>query len=309
MRFFEIKTIISFLVLTIIVFSILIFLGDYKKIIQSLNLVRLDIIITIMILALTGYIFRYFRWEYFLRISNIKIPFKTSFLIFFSGLSMAITPAKIGEVLKSYYLKKLEGIKMRKSIMIVFSERLTDILGLSILSLIGLIAFFIHAYFLIPVFIFIFLLIFILINEKIFFKLCKFCNKIPLAKKYSKYFKSIYKSSKVLLSFKSLTITTLISIISWFFECSAFYLLLNSLGVFLTLLSAIFIFSFSSIFGSVLVLPGGLGAAEGSFVVLLLLLGVPIAIASLSTIIFRIFTLFFGVILGAIALVLINKKL
>jgi uncharacterized protein (TIRG00374 family) len=220
---------------------------------------------------------------------------------------MAITPAKIGEVLKSYYLKKLDNVKMRRSVMIIFTERLTDVLGLSILSLIGLVSFLDQAYLLVALLAAVFVLIFALTNEKIFMSLSKFMGKMPYVKKYSNSFTSIYKSCRVLMSFRSLSVTTVISIVSWFFECLALYILLTSLGVNITILQATFIFSFSSIFGSVLVLPGGMGAAEGSFMVLLILVGVSVTLASLATIIIRIFTLFFGVLLGAMALVITNR--
>jgi glycosyltransferase 2 family protein len=309
MNFFSIRNVIFFLISAIIVFSALIFIGDYGKVMLSFDMIRPEIIAAILSLALANYLFRYLKWEYFLRISKIRLPVKISVLVFLSGLSMAITPAKIGELLKSYYLKKLRGIRMRRTVMIIISERLTDVLGLSILSLLGLASFLDQAYLLVGLLVMVFAAIFILTNEKVFLRLCKFSSRIPYVKKYSKDMIAIYKSSKILLSFRSLSVATVISIVSWFFECLALYLLLTSLGVPISILAATFIFSFSSIFGSVLVLPGGMGAAEGSFMALLILLGVSVTIASLSTIVIRIFTLFFGVFIGAIALALTNRLL
>lgn len=307
MNFFSVKNVVVFIVLAVVVFTALIFLGDYSKVIESLGTVKMEIIAAIMVLALANYVFRYFKWEYFLRVLKIRLPFRTSFLVFLSGLSMAITPGKVGEIIKSYYLKKIEGIEVSRTVMIVFSERLTDVLGLSVLSLLGLASFFEQAYFLVGLLIAIFAGIFVLTNERIFMKFCDLSCRIPFVKKYTNQLRSLYTSCRVLLSFKSLAVTTSISIVSWFFECFALYLLLNSLGVPLSLLSATFIFSFSSIFGSVLVLPGGLGAAEGSFVVLLLFVGVSLTMASLSTIVIRVFTLFFGVLIGVVALMLANR--
>jgi glycosyltransferase 2 family protein len=309
MNFFSMRNVIFFLVSAIIVFTALVFLGDYGKVIISFGMIRADVILAILSLALANYFFRYLKWEYFLRLSKIKLPVKISVLVFLSGLSMAITPAKIGELLKSYYLKKLRGIKMRRTVMIIVSERLTDVLALGILSLLGLVSFLDQAYLLVGLMALVFVAIFALTNERIFMRLCKISSRIPFVRKYSKDLMSVYKSSKVLLSFKSLSVATVISIVSWFFECLALYILLTSLGVPITLLAATFIFSFSSIFGSVLVLPGGMGAAEGSFMVLLILLGVSVTMASLSTIVIRIFTLFFGVLLGAVALLITNRMI
>ena len=304
------ESLLFFVILSVIVYTVLIFIGDYQKISESLQLINIWVIPLVLLLAFMDDFIRFLKWEYFLRKLNIRISLKISFLIFFSGLSMSITPSKVGEVLKSYLLKKVKGVKIRKSIMVVVSERLTDVLALGILSLIGIASFFSYTYFLILISILLVLLFFVfsvLTNKKLFFKFYKIFLKIPIIKNYMRYVKHIHKTSKILLSFKSLTFATTISVFSWFLECLAFYILLYSLGYPIPLLSAVFIFSFSSIFGSALFFPGGLGAAESSFVLLLLLSGISITIASLSTILIRLCTLFFGVFLGIVSLLIINK--
>jgi uncharacterized protein (TIRG00374 family) len=147
----------------------------------------------------------------------------------------------------------------------------------------------------------------LLTNRKIFLKISKLLYKVPVAKKYVKHIEEIYDNSKNILSFKSITIATTISVVSWFSECFAFYILLNSLGVTFSIQAASFVFAFSSIFGNALPLPGGLGATEGSFVGLLLLNGVSLSTATFSTVIIRICTLFFGLAIGIIALMRVNK--
>jgi uncharacterized membrane protein YbhN (UPF0104 family) len=70
-----------------------------------------------------------------------------------------------------------------------------------------------------------------------------------------------------------------------------------------------FIFSFSSIFGSIIFMPGGLGAAESSFVALLLLTGLTITTASLATILIRLCTLFWGIFVGVVSLTITNRHI
>jgi uncharacterized protein (TIRG00374 family) len=304
------KSLLLFLVLSVIIYSILILIGNYSKIADQLEFFNFWIIPVVMFFAWFDDFIRFFKWDYFLRKLNIKVPRKISFLTFFSGLSMSVTPGKIGEVLKSYLLKRAVGVKMRKSIMVVVFERLTDVLGLAILALIGAFSFFNSLYFIALIIILIFVMFFtfvILSSKRIFFKFSKILVKIPFVKNYVKYIKNIYKTSRVLLSPKVLAISTLMSVVSWFFECIGFYILLQALGVPLPILTVTFIFSFSSIFGSIIFLPGGLGAAESSFVALLLFSGLTIATASLATILIRLTTLFWGIFLGMIALAIINR--
>lgn len=54
-----------------------------------------------------------------------------------SGLVMSVTPGKMGELLKSYLVKQVNGTSISKTAPIVFAERATDFLSLTIMALIG----------------------------------------------------------------------------------------------------------------------------------------------------------------------------
>jgi len=309
MKEFSSKRILIFIILGIIVFGLIIFYGDYNQISKSLHLIRIETVLILIALTFMNYIFRFFKWQYFLKVLGIKTSFTNSFLIFFSGLSMSITPGKVGEVLKSYLLKETDKIQVKKSIMIIFTERVTDVIGLGILSLLGISSFFFHLYSIILILFVIVGIILVLTNRKIFFKLSGIASKFPVIGKYATNLEEVYNSSKSLMSVKPITFSIGISVVSWFFECLALYVLLFSLSSPLSIFQSTFIFSFSSIFGSVLVLPGGLGAAEGSFLALLVFSGISKSVAALATIIIRISTLWFGVLLGLISLFVLNKRL
>ena len=309
MNKFNSRSMIIFIILGIVVFTVLIFYGDYHEVLKSIHLITPQTVLILVALTFMNYIFRFLKWQYFLKVLNIKTSFKNSFLIFFSGLAMSITPGKVGEILKSYLLKQTDKVKMKKSLMIVFTERVTDVIGLALLSLLGISSFFFHLNSIFLILVVIIAMIITLTNEKIFFKLSGIAEKFPVVGKYARNMEEVYKSSKALMSVKSLTFSILISVVSWFFECLALYVLLLNLGTPLSIFNSTFIFSFSSIFGAVLVLPGGLGAAEGSFLALLLLSGLPKTIAVLATIIIRICTLWFGFVLGLISFFLLNRRL
>ncbi|MFH1473784.1 MAG: lysylphosphatidylglycerol synthase transmembrane domain-containing protein [Candidatus Aenigmatarchaeota archaeon] len=304
------KNLIMFLAFSVIIYSVLIVAGDYNKIADKFKLFNLWVIPVVMLFAWADDFIRFLKWDYFLKKIKIRVEKKTSFLIFFSGLAMSITPGKVGEVLKSYLLKKTVGVKMRKSIMVVVFERLTDVLALSILALLGAFSFLNNPYFifLIAFLIFTITLAFVLLsNKKVFFKFSKVLVKIPIVKKYVKYINDIHKTSQQLLSPKVLATSTLMSVASWFLECLGFYILLHALGAPLPILTVTFIFSFSSIFGSIIFLPGGLGAAESSFVALLLFSGLTITTATLATILIRLTTLFWGILIGLVCLSILSR--
>ncbi|MEE9432402.1 MAG: flippase-like domain-containing protein, partial [Melioribacteraceae bacterium] len=69
-----------------------------------------------------------------------------------------------------------------------------------------------------------------------------------------------------------------------------------------------YIYSFATIVGSLSMLPGGLGATEGSLTFLLSNNGFEKEIAVVATLIIRLVTLWFAEFLGAIALLIFSKK-
>src|SRR5207248_2162695 len=76
-------------------------------------------------------------WELYLRRLGVRIPLRDSFGIFLSGFSLTVTPGKIGEVLKSYLLREVHGVPMARTAPIVIAERLTDLVALAALALVG----------------------------------------------------------------------------------------------------------------------------------------------------------------------------
>jgi len=297
-----------FLLLGILISILIIFLGDYKNVIYNLKNIKIKVLLILISLTFVNQILRFVKWEYLRKIINIDIEVKKSFLIFFSGFIFTITPAKIGEFAKAYFLKKYCSVRTNKGVSLVALERLNDVIGVALLALMGISSFFFHIYSLAVFFIFIFAVIIFISNESLFSKFMNLFNKFSRLEKHSENIRIIQRDIKKAFRIKALLFTSLLSSFSWFFECLALYILLLSLNSEIPLLSATFIFSFSSIFGSVLVLPGGLGAAEASFMGLLLLAGVDKSVAALSTIIIRIATLWFGVFVGIMAFIFLRKN-
>ena len=88
-------------------------------------------------LAAINYLLRFVKWELYLRRLGVRIPIGDSFGIFLSGFSLTVTPGKVGEVLKSYLLRETHGVPMARTAPIVVAERLTDLVALAALALVG----------------------------------------------------------------------------------------------------------------------------------------------------------------------------
>ncbi|MFQ6073392.1 MAG: YbhN family protein, partial [Methanosarcinales archaeon] len=239
---------------------------------------------------------------------GININKKDSAIVFFSGLTMSITPGKFGEVLKSYLLKQLNGINISRSAPIVFAERLTDVIGLILLSSVGATIYKYGESILIATLICIALMVLVIQSKTISLQIIGFSEKIPIFSNFAHNLHELYESAFRLLILKNLLIAVIISALSWFFECLAMYYTLKAFGLNISLIAATFVFAFSSVAGAVSMLPGGLGVAEGSMTGLLILLNIPKAFAVSATLIIRFCTLWFGVGIGMVTLFLFRKK-
>jgi uncharacterized protein (TIRG00374 family) len=101
---------------------------------------------------------------------------------------------------------------------------------------------------------------------------------------------------------------TLLSALSWFCECLAAYVCVRGLRLDLSLPDTVVAFSLGSLAGAASFLPGGLGVAEASMTGLIRVLGdVSRAAAAAATVLIRLATLWYGVALGLIGLVVESR--
>ena len=111
-------------------------LGDLLSALAKFNWVFIPVMIILVTIA---YFIRFIKWNLFLKNVDVHLPLKENLFVFFSGLSMTITPAKAGEIWKGWLIKDINGEKLSKTVPVVIVDRLTDLLGLIILSLSGII--------------------------------------------------------------------------------------------------------------------------------------------------------------------------
>ncbi len=301
------------LILTVVFSSLVFFLfsalADFESVFTSIKKFNWLILPLVLLLSLGNYFVRFYKWHYYLNYLKIEIPLKLSMKIFFSGLSMSASPGKMGEVLKSFLLKEISNESISKTAPIILAERITDFLSLTFITIIvgmyfnytGMIAYVVLVFFLI--------VIIFISNRKLAESTIAFFSKISFVKKHSERIITLYESSYLLIKPKPLIYMFVISVFSWSFECLGFYLILMNFDPHINLLWPVFVFSLSIIVGAISMLPGGLGVTEGSLSLILINGGMVKNNAVASTILIRIATLWFAVILGAIVLFILRKDL
>lgn len=308
------KRILFSLFIGLIVVGALGLFSDLQAVGRSFETFNWATVPAILGFTLLNYALRWLKWEYYLRRMQMGqgVSRGDSVLLFTSGMVMAVTPGKVGEVLKSYLLKRINGTAISASAPIVLAERLTD--GLAMLLLMGFgLTLYEPAR---PAFVLLLVAsiagIVIVQYRPLCERILSWVARLPFGGKLAPRLMTVYTNTAQLLSWRLLLASTVISVLSWFGECIAFYYVLLGLGIepdSLLLLQATFIFAASTLFGLVSFLPGGLGVSEASSAgLLVLLIGMDAGAATTATIIIRFCTLWFGVSLGAVALAIFTRK-
>jgi uncharacterized protein (TIRG00374 family) len=301
------KPVITWTVVGVLVMAVIMMLADFKSVINILSHINLKLLPFILLLAPLNYLFRYIKWNYYLRQIGLELPPEINRAIFLSGLSMTVTPGKLGELLKSYLIKEYKGTEISITSPIILAERLTDAIAMILLASIGSLAYNYGRYVLLITLVFLITGIAALYFDGLFKLITGVLSKFKLFSKYLHLFINFQQSTKKLFGFKSLIFAILIGIISWGFEGIVVFLSLKALGGEISLLGSIFVVSFSSIVGAISILPGGLGVAEGSIMGLLILWGISKEMAAATTLITRFSTLWLGVVIGIAGLYFARK--
>ncbi len=291
-----------------ILYLILTIYGDIEQVLIAFRSFNWLLLPLLLLLSLMNYLTRFYKWDYYLSVLNIEIKKIDSLSIFAAGLVMSITPGKMGELLKSFLVKQINGTPVSKTAPIIFVERITDFVSLIIIALLGA---FIYDYgrtiVLIVAAFFVVLLIIIGIRQ-IALSIIKFFEKVRFFKKHLEKIHNAYESSYLLLRPLPLFYMTLISLLSWSFECLGYHIILLNFGIDLGIFWGAFSYAFATIVGAITMLPAGLGVTEGSLTFLIINEGFSKDIAVASTFIVRVVTLWFAVLVGVFAVALYQNR-
>lgn len=301
------RTLISIAFAGILYLAITIYI-DFNLLIVSFKKFDLLLLPVLLLLSLLNYFARFYKWDYYLSILKINLSKKDSLLIFMSGLLMSVTPGKIGELLKAYLVKTVNKTPASVTAPIIFAERATDFLSLTILALFGAYIYDYGRDAALVITIIILIGIFILTNRKVFDSLMIVLSKIKFVHKRIESIEQLYHSTYTLLKIKPLLIAVGISVLSWGFECFGYYLVINNFVNTIGVSWSFFSYSFSTIVGAVSMLPGGLGVTEGSFLLMLTSKGLSASDAAATTFITRVVTLWFAVLVGIVAVFFFQRK-
>lgn len=301
--------------LAVIVVSALALFSDVQSLGSAFRRFDWSLTIPVLLLTLGNYVLRWAKWEVYLRQARIpRMGLRTSALVFLAGFSMALTPGKVGEVIKGVLVRRETGTPISRTAAVIAAERITDGLAMLGLAVIGLTQFSYGRPLVVLTILGTAMVILVLQRPALTLALLGRFDGLPFVPKILLHAQHFLNTSNVLLRPKLLVAAVAVGIVSWGLECVALFLILTGLGIepsWHMLLIATFVLSVSSVFGAISMLPGGLGVAEASVTgMLLLLLDAPAmtkGVAAAATLLVRFSTLWFAVLLGFVALALLRR--
>lgn len=264
-------------------------------------------LLMLLALSLVNYLLRFGRWHAYLRLLGASLPLLADLRVYIAGFALTTTPGKVGELVRTVWLQP-HGVPTSVSVAAFIAERFLDLLAVLLLACLGLS---LHP------------------GGRLLIVAGAACIAIALAALHwpavsarmldflrarggrlaalGARLRSVLESARACLTLPRLAAGLAVGLVAWGAEALAFGLLLQALGHAVTLPTAISIYGFSMLAGAISSTPGGLGGSEATMVALLSLCGVDLPAAVSATVLIRLATLWFAVLLGVLALALRDR--
>lgn len=278
----------------------LIVLSDRDALLAALARLRPAAVALALMLIVAVYAVRSLRWRLYLgRIGAVRdagpVGFTPAFL-------MGLPQGKWGQVAKAWALRRRAGTPYGEALPAIFAERVSELgggllhllVGLAIVPgvdlrvVLGALAFLVIAFV-------------ALRSRGLVGLLVRSLGWTGFVRRNARAIREAHERLRDHVTARQLSAPATMALAAFLLESLALWALATpGLGLDLGIAEAILILALVDLAATVTFLPGGIGAAEGSLVVLLALEGVPLPDAAALTIVFRAASLWFGIALGAV---------
>jgi uncharacterized protein (TIRG00374 family) len=287
----------------IALYATLLLVSDFNKLANKIANFNAEYLPVIISLIMIGWIPLFVRWNLLLKHSGLKVPLKKNLLIYLSGFALSITPGKIGELLRAQILKSQFDLPRTKTTTLVLVEKFYDLAGAILISLTS-IWFFHESSPIIIIGCIMLGITFALASSKTFFsKALKLFSQFKFLSKFLQPLSDSFDTVNSSTRGKIAILSILLSMSYWLITTYAVYFILVSFKITqLNYLNVVSVYPSSLILGAISFIPGGIGVAEGSLAAMLSLQGIELSTVFVLVIFIRVFTLWYGVVIGFISL-------
>lgn len=287
----------------VLLYVALAIVADGPATLQAIGLVPVPVLLLMMSLAAFGFVLRALRWGWLMRGAGASVTTRDALYLHISGQAMAVTPGRVGEVVKPWMSREVSGLPMPAGVALLFTERVADLLGVCLLSLAGLAVLGAGGAWLLAGLVVVIVATAVVASPKFHAAVLRVLGGIRRAEGLTRSLGSAFAVMETSMSWRRLAVATPVSLLAWGIEGIGFWLCVRSLGFDGVGVSGLIsIYAASTIVGAFTFLPGGIGFTEASLAGILIAVGMPAPQAAAATIVVRAATLWLGVAMGWIAL-------
>lgn len=301
-----IRRLVAVGLLAVLIYSAWLFYADLGELAKSLAQVSGATVLTAMGLSTLNYVLRCVRWHAYLGKLGLKVPVAESATIFISGFAMTVTPAKMGEVLKSVLLKSTHGVPIAVTAPVVVAERVTDLAGLVLLASIGALAFESGLLIAIGGAVAVTGLLVVCSWRPLGESVLRICERMPVVDRLVDRLREAYDSLQRLSSPGLTLYASTLATVAWAMQCVALWLVAGEIAPgAIDAIESCISYSAPLLGGTLVLIPGGLGATEASMTGVLIALSdglLNTASATAVALVIRLVTFWWAVLLGVFAL-------
>ena len=303
---------ILLLIFSLLLLALLLYYSDFFKVVSLLAKANIFYVSLGFCLWFFGLVIRTERWRYLLSKAKIKLGFWQTAKVYIQGMFLSnVTPAKVGDPLRSVLLKASSKKSISSSLPSVFVERIFDVVITVLFSLLGLFFFYSLSLWLagaVAVYTAVFgVAVYVLISErrtrKFFGKLSFLFRFAKLEKKIENFSRNLHKAFMKYKNRRTLFVTFVYSALVWLIEGLILWVSFLSIGISISIAFSVTIVAFTTLIAVLTFLPGGLGSSEAvSVLVFTKLFNLSIAEVMSAAILSRLFGYWVYVLLGAVLL-------
>jgi uncharacterized protein (TIRG00374 family) len=262
----------------------------------------------LLLCTLAALLFRFWRWHWLLVRAGFRCNLAPGVLAYFAGFAFTATPGKVGELIRIRYLQPL-GVPASTVISAFVFERALDlivVLGIAMLAAwhwevfpmaAGCVLFALTS------------VVVLARNPALLDRLAEFLRGMHFMR--PAHLVDVLKNGLVhagkWFTPLDLVVSFALGGLAWGLTAFAFMVLLGHLGVNLPILQSLSLYPAAMLAGAASMLPGGIGSTEAVLVTLLAGFAVPLSTGALAAIGIRLATLWFAMLLGIVAMLLLAR--
>ncbi len=296
--------------LGIVAYMIAALATDAARLKSALNQLGWFGVTVVLALSAVNYLLRFQRWQLYIRRLGHRLPVGRHLLLYLSGFAFTVSPARVGEAVRSLYLRE-QGVRYADSIAALFAERLLDLVAMILLA--AFIVFDHKDYWPVLAGTAIALLAVLAIAGQPvlprWFDALAAARRGRIARALNGL-ADLLRSSQWLLSPRLLLPGLALGLVAWGAEGIGFLLICRGLNWNIGMAAAVGIYAIAALAGgAAFFMPGGIGGMEVAMAALLVAGGAPLSVALIATLLCRLATLWFAVLIGLVAAVMLETRL